>query len=227
MKIKAIFISEETPNIDFNEIKKNNISLVFIRLGYTSYGKNKEKIKDSKFDINYKNMLKHKIKIGAYYESCAVTEEESVMEANYFLKILNEKKLSCPITVLICDKHSTLIYSDKNQFNLPKKELTNIVLKFCRIVNEDNRSIFITSYKSWFDNNLNDKEILKYDIVILPSEFNNLESSLYNPYKDNIIYLCTNKENENIEIKLEKNCILDKIKTIINVPIKYIKNKFK
>lgn len=227
MKTKAILVSEEVSNIDYDEIIKNNITMIFIRLGYTSYGKNKEKLKDSKFDINYKNIKKHNIKVGIYYESRAVTNKEAEEEAEYFIQMLKEKKLSYPITVLICDTHSTIIYSDKNQMNLSKKELTNIVITFCNKMKEYNNKIFITSYKSWFDSNLNDKEILKYDIAILPNEFNKIESNSYNLYKDNIIYLCDNNTYNNIEIKLEKNCIIDKIKSTINIPIKFIKNILK
>lgn len=227
MKMKGILVSEETPNINYDEVIKNNISMIFIRLGYTSYGKNKVKLKDRKFYINYRNAIKHQIPVGIYYESRAVTEKESKEEAEYFIKLLKDRKLSCPITVLICDEHSTIIYSDKNQMNLPKKELINVVLTFCKKVEEYNKSIFITSYKSWFDNNLNDEKILKYDIAILPNEFNKLENDIYNLYKDNVIYLCDNKNDENIEIKLEKICIIDKVKSLLNIPIKYIKNKLK
>lgn len=227
MKIKALLVSEEVPNIDFNEIRKNNINMIFIRLGYTSYGKNKEKLRDSKFDINYKSIIKHNIPVGVYYESCAVTKKEAEEEAEYFIKILKDKKLSYPTSVLICDTHSTIIYSDKNQIHLSKKELINVVLAFCHKMKEYNENIFITSYKSWFDNNLNDERILKYDIAILTNEFNKIESDLYNLYRDNIIYLCDNKESENVEIKLESNCIIDKIKSLIKLPIKFIKNKLK
>lgn len=227
MKIKALLISEETTSIDFNEIRKNNINMIFIRLGYTSYGKNKEKLIDSKFDINYKSIVKQKIKVGVYYESRAVTKKEAEEEAEYFNQILIDKKLSCPTSVLICDTHSIIIYSDKNQMNLPKNELTNIVLTFCFKMNEYNRDMLIISYKSWFDNNLNDAKIFNHNIAILPNEFNRVESIMYDLYKDNIIYLCDDKVSDNIQIKLESNCIIDKIKSFLYMPIKFIKNKLK
>lgn len=227
MKIKALLISEEISNIDFNEIKKNNIKMIFIRLGYTSYGKTKEKLKDCRFNINYNNIIKHKIPVGLYYESRAVTTKEAKEEAEYFLQLLKENNLSNPISVLISDTHSTIIYSNKNQMDLPKKELTNVVLAFCNKMNEYNKNIIITSYKSWFDNILNDERILNYDISILSDDFNNTESRLYNLYNDNIIYLCDNVDNNKIEIKLESNCMVDKIKSIINIPFKFIRNKLK
>ena len=227
MRMKGILISEETPDINYDEINKNNISMIFIRLGYTTYGKNKEKLIDKKFYVNYKNIVKHEIPVGIYYESCAVTEKEANEEAEYFIKLIKDKKLSCPVTVLICDEHSTIIYSRKNQLNLPKKELISIVLTFCKKVEEEDINIFITSYKSWFDGNLNDGKILKYDIAILPNEFNKFENVHYQLYKDNIIYLFDNKNHGNIEIKLEKKSLINKLKILLNMPIKYIKNKLK
>lgn len=225
MKIKAMLISQETPNVDINEVKKNNINLIFIRIGYTSYGKSKERMKDSKFNVNYKKLVKHKIPIGIYYESCAVNKKEAKEEATYFLKLLEEKNLSYPIAVLICDMHSTIIYSDKNQLNLTKKEMIDVVLSFCNRIKQDGKSVFITSYKNWFDNNLNDEEIFKYEILIVPNEFNKLENRMYNMYKDNIVYLCSSEECNKLEIKLEKNSVLDKIKALVKIPLKYIKNK--
>lgn len=213
---KGIIISSESEYIDYKNTKENNIKFIMIRAGYTSYGKDKVKYKDSKFDINYRLAKKNNIKIGAFYESCAVNEKEALEEAIFFNKLITNKKLSCPIAMMVKDDHSTIIYSNKNQKNLSKEKLSNIINTFFNKMNEYGYKVLLISYKNWFDNILN-YEIEKYNNIILPDDYN----LSHNLYSDNVIYMYNFIES--IKINLREESLFSKVKRIINIPIKFIK----
>lgn len=213
---KGIIVSSESGYVNYKKLIDDNIKFIMIRAGYTSYGKEKIKYKDSKFDINYKLAKKNNIKVGAFYESCAVEENEAIEEAIFFKKIISNKKLSCPIAMMVKDNHSTIIYSNKNQKNLSKDKLSNIINVFFTKMNEYGYKALLISYKKWFDNILND-EILKYNNIILEEDYN-LSHDLY---RSNVIYMYNPKEN--IKIILKEENLFSKVKRIINIPIKFIK----
>lgn len=230
MQIKGIVISDETTDIDYNELKKRNIKYVILRAGFTTYGLSKFKNKDKKYDENYKNALKNNMLVSSYYESCAVTVEEAKEEAEYFLKLIENKKLSNPIFMLIRDDHSTIIYSNKSQKKINKNILTNVISTFCETMKVNGYEIALMSYKYWFDNIINDSKLLMYDNIIISPNFDQTNSINFNLYNDNTVYICSSavhntSKNDNVKILLEENCIVDKIKSIFNIAIKIIKNK--
>ncbi len=230
MQIKGIVISDETIDVDYNELKKRNIKYVILRAGFTTYGLSKSKNKDKKYEENYKNALKNNMLVSSYYESCAVTNEEAKEEAEYFLKLIGDKKLSGPIFMLIRDDHSTIIYSDKSQKKINKGILTNVISTFCETMKVNEYEIALMSYKYWFDNIINDNKLLKYDSIIISPNFDQINSINFNLYNDNTVYICNStihntSKNNNIKILLKEDCMVDKIKSIFDIVVKIIKNK--
>lgn len=230
MQIKGIVISDETTDIDYNELKKRNIKYVILRAGFTTYGLSKTKNKDKKYEENYKKALKNNMIISSYYESCAVTENESKEEAEYFLKLIKNKKLSGPIFMLVRDDHSTIIYSDKSQKKMKKKDLTNIISTFCETMKAYEYEVALMSYKYWFDNVIDYNELLKYDNIVIPVNFDKINNINFDVYNDNTIYICKSMINDinkkySIKIVLKQDCITDKFKSLFNLVIKIIRNK--
>ena len=230
MQIKGIVISDETVDVDYKKLKEKNINYVILRAGFTTYGSSKNKNKDSKYEENYKKALKNNMIISSYYESCAVTKNEAIEEAEYFLKLIKNKKLSNPIFMLIRDDHSTVIYSNKNQKKLNKNDLTNVISNFCETIKLNDYEVGLISYKYWFDNIIDYSELLKYENIVIPVNFDKVNNINFNLYNDNTIYICRNlnydlnKKND-VRIIIKKESTFDKFKSLFSFVIKFIRNK--
>jgi GH25 family lysozyme M1 (1,4-beta-N-acetylmuramidase) len=222
MQTKGILVSENTPIIDYKKLKKRNINYIILRAGYTTYGLSKNKNVDKNFNYNYKKALKNNMKISTYYESCAVSKTEAESEANYFIKIIKNKKINGPIFILIRDDHSTIIYSNKSQKSIDKNELSNIITSFCKIVKANGYEVALISYKEWFDNVI---DIENYDNILLSNNFDKTNNINYNLYTDNVVYICKKCSNDNKKIVLKREGIKDKLVSLYNKVFKYIKNK--
>lgn len=203
--LRGIILSEEDEDIKFEELEKLNIEFVILRVGYTSYSVNKERYEDSKFKDYYRKLKDKNYKIFTYYESCATNVFEASVESNYFLKILQDNNVEEPAIIFINDDHNTVIYSKSNQKNLPKEELSNIILEFCTMMNQNGYDLFILTE---FDNVNSDYDV-KFSAVVDDS----------NKYR--LIYFEDN-DVDNIEIVLENECFFHKIKKGIAVIVKTI-----
>lgn len=217
MKLKGLLLSRKIEKNDLKKLKENNIDIVFIKLGYTSYSKSKNIIKDNYIKYNYDFLRKNNYKVGIYFESAATNCCEMKKEADFINKSVEKIRLDYPIMILIIDSHSTLIYSSKNQLKLSKREMEKIVKELDDEISKCGNDFCIASYKSWFDNNLNSKDIYCYNNVIVNDNFDNYDSNLYNEFMDNVVYLCNN---ENINIVVSRK---EKLKNFFQLLEKILK----
>ncbi len=213
--VKGILITEDD-TINLNNINITDTKFIIIRAGYTSYGKNKEKYKDSKFDEYYSNALKKTHNVLIYYESCATSVSEAREEANYFLKLINDKIINYPLCVLINDDHNTVIYSKISQKELTKDELTCVINEFCKVIIENGYDIFILSSSTWFKN-LFDIEKLNSKTVSMEID----DSSMYRYININ------NHMDDKIQIVLNEKCAFNRVYDTIKIAKKLILKKLK
>ena len=110
------------PNIDFRKVKAAGINFVIIRAGIGTS-------KDIYFESNYQKAKAAGLNVGAYWYALALTEKDSLVEAQYALSAINGKQLEYPI------------YYDIEQQEILAKGKTycsNIATKFCSYM-ESNR----------------------------------------------------------------------------------------
>lgn len=212
--LEGIMISEEDRSTNIKMLENEKDKFILIRAGYTSYGNNKKKYKDSKFNEYYRIIKDNNHKVYIYYESCATNEIEAIDEANYFLNIIKDKNIESPLFVLINDDHNTIIYSKISQKGLSKDKLNNVINEFCKVIINSGYYIFVLSEKIKFENKSN---ILNTNYKMINYRIN--ENSEYRYI--NII----DDPNENIEIVLSNECFFKKIKKGIMNVIKNVKNK--
>lgn len=210
--LRGIMISEDDSNIDFSSIQDNNIKFIIIRAGYTSYGKNKMKYKDSKFEEYYNRVLGENYEVFVYYESCATSIKEAREEADYFLSIIEDKEILHPLFVFINDDHNTVIYSGVSQKELSKHELTSVVNEFCKTINEGDYDIFILSDETWIKEAINVSEVCG---ICLNTQIDDSKRYRYINISEKT------DDKDKIEIVLNKSCMIDKIGKMM----KFLKNK--
>ena len=84
-------------NIDWNAVRADGIDFAIIRLGFRGYGAEGSMNLDAKFEQNIKGATEAGIKVGVYFFSQAITEEEAREEAAFVLEHLNGRPLQYPV----------------------------------------------------------------------------------------------------------------------------------
>ena len=151
--LKGIDISKHNGNINFENLK-NDIDFIIIRCAYRGITNRKIFI-DEKFKNNIKEANRLNIPVGLYIYSTARTTDEAIEEAEFCIALAKAYKINYPISIDIED--------NKNQGNLSKNQLSNIIKFFCDTIEKNNYYAMYYCNKDWYLNKL-DHDILKpYD----------------------------------------------------------------
>ncbi len=96
VKSYGIDVSSNNGNIDWAAVKASGVDFAIIRAGYRGYvtGEVKE---DPLFKTNAKKASANGIKVGAYFYSAAVNENEAQEEAIATVKIISTSKITYPV----------------------------------------------------------------------------------------------------------------------------------
>lgn len=94
---KGIDVSRYQGNIDWTKVAADGVEYAFIRVGIRGYGEQGKIVLDEKFENNVKGALAAGIKVGVYFFSQAVTEEEALEEANVVLEAIAGYDITYPI----------------------------------------------------------------------------------------------------------------------------------
>lgn len=94
---KGIDVSRYQGNIDWTKVAADGVEYAFIRVGIRGYGEEGKIVLDEKFENNVNGALAAGIKVGVYFFSQAVTEEEALEEANVVLEAIAGYDITYPI----------------------------------------------------------------------------------------------------------------------------------
>ena len=130
----GIDVSEFQGNIDWKAVADSGIDFAMIRVGYRGM-KNGEIKEDACAKYNLQEASKNGLKIGAYFFSTAVTEEEAKEEAEWTKNLLSGYPVTYPVLTIVkvfkirpADSLSFRLRSGQNWqmhfSNLLKKDLT-------------------------------------------------------------------------------------------------------
>lgn len=137
---KGIDISVYQRTIDLNKVKSLGYDFVILRGGYTGYGANRGKYKDSAFDTLYLKAKEAKLKVGCYYYSCATNYSEGKAEAEFlYQNCLKGKEFDLPVYI---DVENPQWQQNK------KKGVTDAILGFCDVI--DQKGFMPGIYASYF-----------------------------------------------------------------------------
>lgn len=165
---KAIDISVYQPNVDYEKVKDDGIEMAILRVGYTGYGIEKSKNKDTMFETNYRGFKKVGIPIGVYWYSCAYTEEEAVIEAKKVLEYVKKKEIELPIFIDVEDEHNINATgcARENQATIGKERLTKVVEAFCKEIESNGYYVGIYANTYWLNTRLDMNILKKYDVWV-------------------------------------------------------------
>lgn len=128
-RVRGIDVSKWQGNIDWSKVAKDDVSYVFIRVGNRGLSKGTISL-DPYFEKNIKGALENGIKVGIYFFSCAISEQEAIEEANFVLKHIKGYDITMPV---VFDFEG---FGDANNRNygMTKGRITDCCIAFQNII---------------------------------------------------------------------------------------------
>lgn len=146
---KGIDVSYSQGVIDWEKVKKSGVQFAILRAGY---GREISQ-KDSQFERNYSECKRLGIPVGTYWYTYAKTTDEAIKEAETCLKIIQGKQFEYPVAFDIEETDSL-------------QNATELCKAFCNKLESAGYYTAIYSFKSAFENNINDDVKSKYDTFL-------------------------------------------------------------
>ena len=146
----GIDVSEFQGNIDWKAVADSGIDFAMIRVGYRGM-KNGEIKEDACAKYNLQEASKNGLKIGAYFFSTAVTEEEAKEEAEWTKNLLSGYPVTHPVAYN-CEGFQN---PSSRQFELSVEERTKLADAFLKSIEEGSYTgMFYAAKNELDDNNL-------------------------------------------------------------------------
>ncbi|WP_160642029.1 MULTISPECIES: glycoside hydrolase family 25 protein [unclassified Neglectibacter] len=157
MAIKGVDISENNPVVDFEKLKAMGVQFALIRCGYGSDIVSQD---DSRFLENVRKAKAAGIPYGVYLYSYALTVADARSEAAHTLRLLGQ--IDHPAYGVWFDMEDADDY--KARRGMPSNNtLVDICDTFCRELQSAGYYVGIYASLSWFNNQLSDSRLDKYD----------------------------------------------------------------
>jgi len=126
--VLGIDVSEFQQEIDWEQVKNAGIEYVMIRIGWRGQETGRI-VEDSMAQANYAGAKAAGLKIGAYFFSQAITEQEAVAEAEFAMNAIRRWKLDMP---LVYDWE--YVGADARTGSMDPRLLTDCTKAFCDTV---------------------------------------------------------------------------------------------
>ena len=127
---KGIDVSKFQGDIDWQAVAADGVEFAFIRVGNRGYGAEGKMLEDDRFEENVEGALQAGIKVGVYFYTQALNEQELLEEANFVLEKIAPYKIECPV-VYDVEKVSG---ANGRMNALSLEERTNLTLLFCQTI---------------------------------------------------------------------------------------------
>ena len=155
----GIDVSKYQSNIDFEKAKKAGVEFVIIRIGYRGYGSG-TLVLDPMFEQHFTNARNAGLKVGVYFFSQAVNEDEAREEAQGCWYVLNSRKLDYPIYF---DSEASG-GSNGRADGLGVTDRTKCAIAFCEEVKALGYQPGIYASTLWYRNRLDLSQLSQYSI---------------------------------------------------------------
>ena len=163
--INCIDVSRHNGAIDWKKVAAGGVKYAVIRVGYRGWGDEGNLKIDSQALENLKNAKAAGLKIGVYFFSTAITEEEAVEEASLAVKVVKEAgvRLDLPI---YCDSEWSNTAGNGRSDDLSKISRTEIVRAFCETVKSAGYKPGLYCSSSWLQYQLDASQVSGYALWI-------------------------------------------------------------
>lgn len=131
--VLGVDVSVHQGEIDWQKVADAGMEFAMIRVGYRGYGSEGKMMPDANFEANIQGALDAGLKVGVYYFSQAITEEEARQEAEYVLEQIKDYDVTYPV-VFDWERQN---YSGSRTQKVPDVEnMGNLANTFCQTIQE-------------------------------------------------------------------------------------------
>ena len=157
----GIDVSKYQSSIDWEQVKTAGVKFVIIRIGYRGYGSG-ALVLDPMFEQHFTNARNAGLKVGVYFFSQAVNEEEAREEAMGCAYVLNGRKLDYPI--YYDTEASTSPNGTGRADGLGKEDRTKCAIAFCEEVKAQGYQPGVYASTLWFRKRIDLNRLKSYSI---------------------------------------------------------------
>ena len=157
----GIDVSKYQSGLDWNKIKKSGVSFVIIRIGYRGYGSG-TLVLDPLFEQHFTNARNAGLKVGVYFFSQAVNENEAREEAQGCAYVLNGRKLDYPI--FFDTEASGASNGSGRADGLGMEDRTKCAIAFCEEVKAQGYKPGVYASTLWYRKRVDLNRLKKYTI---------------------------------------------------------------
>ena len=155
-----------------------NVDGVIIRAGYRGYGSSGTLTTDKKFETHYSG-LNGKTKIGVYWFSQAITENEAIAEANYVYNLIKDKTIHFPVYI---DSEWSNSSHNGRADSLSKSVRTALTIAFCDRMNALGYRPGVYASDSWFNTNLDWQQLRNKGYSLWVARYSSNPPAVVNDY---------------------------------------------
>ena len=155
----GIDVSKYQSNIDWEQVKTAGVKFVIIRIGYRGYGSG-ALVLDPMFEQHFTNARNAGLKVGVYFFSQAVNENEAREEAQGCAYVLNGRKLDYPIYF---DTEASG-GSNGRADGLGVEDRTKCAIAFCEEVKAQGYQPGVYASTLWFRKRIDLNQLKSYSI---------------------------------------------------------------
>ena len=173
----GIDVSKWQGDVDWDKVKAAGVEFVIIRAGYRG-SKTGALVEDPNFLKNIRGASKADLKVGVYFFTQAVNEVEAVEEASMVLALCEGYDLEYPVII-----DSEGAGGEGRADSLDAETRTKVCAAFCETIKNAGYEAGVYASRSWFNANLDVKELDKYRIWLAEYRSTPLYSGYYDMWQ--------------------------------------------
>lgn len=158
--VMGIDVSGWNGDIDWAKVKAEGIKYAIIRCGYRGYGSG-WLVEDNCFQKNLKGAKAAGIKVGLYFFTQAIDENEAIEEAKTVVSLLGNETIDYPVFI---DTEGSGSNGQGRADNLDVATRTLCCKKFCETIESYGLKSGVYASCNWFKNMLDFEELNQYVI---------------------------------------------------------------
>jgi len=157
----GIDVSTYQGEIDWQRVKEQGVEFAILRIGFRGYGESGKLVLDERYLENVENANEAGIKVGVYFFSQAVNEEEAREEAQFVLENMRGKQIDFPV----CYDLEKIKYDDSARANdLSKEVRTKNAIAFCEEIQKNGYTAMIYANAKWLMTQLDLSALQDFDV---------------------------------------------------------------
>lgn len=157
----------------------NGVRGVIVRAGYRGY-QNGIITEDKLFDYHIKELTKRNVKVGLYFYSQAISEEEGIEEAKWIIEKARDYKMDYPIFI---DSEYANSNHNGRADGLTKDARTQITIAFCEEIKKAGYIAGVYASENWFKNQLDFNRLTNYFIWVAKYSVNKPTTPHYDAWQ--------------------------------------------